>query len=190
MPSAAGVRACVALTALTLALGGCAFTRRAFVSWIDLGGVRTVDAGFREVGEFGPRETVELWPGCYHVSRARETMSVLVPLPPRLGPPPQVAPDVGGSPFSLRLRSRTPLGVPRVTLTVDGRAHALTTTAPADRGHTPAVHELHFSSGLRCDAVRDAVLSIERDGLNPVEIDVHFRQETRTRINYHWTFRT
>lgn len=173
---------------------GCAFTRVAFVSYIELDNITVRQAGFRDVAVLDTNPDLELWPDCYRAARTAETMFLLVPIPPSLDEPDGSEKVMADETFGITLKSsnKKKLSVDRIRIvlhTASGTQQLVFTDNErgSSRYYNPTYH---YSSTVRCGDIKRARLTIEGLDSGKHEMGMNFVEKKRTEVNYHLGFHT
>jgi hypothetical protein len=173
---------------------GCAFSRVAFVSFIDIDGISVREAGFRDVAVLDTNPDLELWPDCYQAARSAETMSLLVPLSPSLGEPDGSEKVMADEIFSVSLisseKKKLSVNDVRIMLRTASDTQQLVFDDD-DSGSLMHYNPVYrYSSTLRCGDVKDARLIIEGLDSGKWEMGVNFVEKKRSEVTYHLGFDT
>ena len=169
---------------------GCAFSRVAFVSYIEIDSISVREAGFRDVAVLDTNPDLELWPDCYQAARSAETMSPLVPLPPSLdeqdGSQQVMADEIFG--VSLKSSEKKKLSVNDIRIML----HTASDTQQLvfDDNDLGSLMHYRYSSTLRCGDVKDARLTIEGLDSGKREMGMNFVEKKRSEVVYHSGFDT
>ena len=173
---------------------GCAFSRVAFVSSIELDGISVREAGFRDVAILDRNPELELWPDCYQAARAAETMFLLVPIPPSLDEYDRYEKVMADEIFGVSLNSSDKKKLSeddiRITLHTASGSQRLVFD-DRDSGSTNYYNPTyHYASTLKCGDVKNAHLTIEGLESDKHEMGMNFVEKRRTEVSYQLGFQT
>ncbi len=173
---------------------GCAFSRVAFVSYIEIDSISVREAGFRDVAVLDTNPDLELWPDCYQAARSAETMFLLVPIPPSLDESDGSEQVMADETFSVSLKSsekkKLSINDIRVMLHTASGTQQLVfddTELRSSRSYDPVYR---YSSTLRCGDIKGARLTIEGLDSGKHEMGMNFVEKKRTEVAYHLGFHT